>query len=255
MDASKLSEELIGRVRAMLDEVEAKTTEFVKSAEDEANELVTSADTKANGLVASAEDKANAMVTSADKQAKVVMVRAERTAKEAVASAEETAQEKIANAEKLAKERTTSAERLAKERIAIAEADAERIRSLAESESQARLARVREALSGLEGVVDNWNFGEDAAPSSETDSDLAEVSEIKQPAPARPDRDSTQGMRRFAGKHSHDSAAARVVAVKMAMEGTSRERISSHIDKNYEIESKDELLDDVMTRAPRAESG
>jgi len=254
MDATKLSEELIGRVRAMLDEVETKTTEFVRDAGDEANELTTSADEKANRLIASAEDKANGLVANAEKTAKVVMVRAERTARETVASAEETAQEKIANAEKLAKERTASAEELAKERIAMAEADAERIRSVAESESQARLARVREALSGLEGVVDDWNFAEDSASSSETDSD-SDSAEVKQFAPARPNRDSTQGMRRFAGKRSHDSAAARVVAMKMAMEGTSRERISSHIDKSYEIESTDELLDDVMTRAPRAESG
>ena len=36
--------------------------------------------------------------------------------------------------------------------------------------------------------------------------------------------------------------------MKMATDGNSRERISSHIDKNYEIESTDELLDEVMTR-------
>lgn len=46
-----------------------------------------------------------------------------------------------------------------------------------------------------------------------------------------------------------DVAAARLVAMKMALEGASRDEIASHLSDNYELSHPDKLLDDVLARA------
>lgn len=46
-----------------------------------------------------------------------------------------------------------------------------------------------------------------------------------------------------------DVAAARLVAMKMALEGASRNEIERHLEATYSISSTDKLLDDVLARA------
>ena len=46
-----------------------------------------------------------------------------------------------------------------------------------------------------------------------------------------------------------DVAAARLVAMKMALEGASRDEIAAHLSDNYELSHADKLLDDVLARA------
>lgn len=46
-----------------------------------------------------------------------------------------------------------------------------------------------------------------------------------------------------------DVAAARLVAMKMALEGASRDEIERHLETSYSISSTDRLLDDVLARA------
>lgn len=178
-------------------------------------------------------------------------------------------------AEEKAREIVATAEERAKELIANAEAEASKIRDGAENEAQDRLAKVREALANLEG-----SFG--GSPSSEIDPGPAEVPEpmppvepepspplepepqppaepepmppdpeIEPPAPAQPDRDSPQLTNGFSSDRSQDATAARIVAMKMALDGVPRDEISVHLDENYEIDSSNQLLDDVMTRAKR----
>jgi hypothetical protein len=183
----------------------------------------------------------------------------------------------LEEAEDKAREIVATAEEKAKELIANAEADAAKIRDRAEDEAQERLAKVREALSSLEGT-----FG--GSPTSEIDPGPAEVPEpmppvepepspplepepqppaepeplppdpeIEPPAPAEPDRESPQLANGFSSSNSrsHDSTAARIVAMKMALDGSSRDEIEAHIGEHYEIEGSDTLLNDVMTRAKR----
>ena len=178
-------------------------------------------------------------------------------------------------AEVKAREIVANAEEKAKELIANAEAEAAKIRQGAESEAQDRLAQIREALASLEGTVGS-------SPSSEIDPGPAEVPEpmppvepepspptepepqppaepepmppepeIEPPAPAQPDRESPVLANGFSNNRSSDSTAARIVAMKMALDGVSRDEISSHLDSNYEIENSDSFLDDVMARAKR----
>ena len=51
------------------------------------------------------------------------------------------------------------------------------------------------------------------------------------------------------GGGESDIAAARLVAMKMALEGASREEIGRHLDENYALAHPDKLLDDVLARA------
>jgi hypothetical protein len=39
--------------------------------------------------------------------------------------------------------------------------------------------------------------------------------------------------------------------MKMALDGVSRDEISTHLNENYDIEGSANLLEDVMTRAKR----
>jgi len=182
------------------------------------------------------------------------------------------------DAEEKAREIVSDADERAKDLIASAEADAEKIRARAESEAQERLTQVREALVNLEGAMGAQS------PKSEVDPGPAEVPEpmppvepepsppaepepmppvepepmppdpeIAPPAPAQPDRESPQmknGLYSGSGR-STDSTGARIVAMKMALDGSARDEISAHLDENYEIEDNEKLLDDVLARAKR----
>ena len=157
-------------------------------------------------------------------------------------------------AEEKAREIVANAEDRAKELIANAEAEATKIRERAETEAHERLAQVREALASLEGSIGG-------SPSSEVDPGPAEVPEpmppiepepsppaepepqppaepepmppdpeIEPPAPAEPDRGSPQLTNGFSSDRSHDATAARIVAMKMALDGSSRDEIGAHLD-------------------------
>ena len=180
-------------------------------------------------------------------------------------------------AEKKAREIVATAEDRAKELVADAEAEAERIRERADVEAQERLGQVREALASLESTLG-------ISPSAEIDPGPAEVPEpmppvepepsppvepepmppaepepmppgpeIEPPAPAEPDRESPQLTNGSVGSsaRSQDATAARIVAMKMALDGAERSEIAAHLEENYEIGDSEKLLEDVMTRAKR----
>lgn len=46
-----------------------------------------------------------------------------------------------------------------------------------------------------------------------------------------------------------DEAGARLVAMKMALDGTPREKVAAHLAEAYELSDSDDLLDDVFARA------
>lgn len=187
--------------------------------------------------------------------------------------------EALAEAERRAAEAVAEAQARAREIIAEAEGDAQRIRERAEAEAEERLAQVRDALAGLEGVLTRRD-----APASEVEPGPVPVPEptpqpvpepqpppvpeptppvepepmppepeIEPPAPAQPDRSppaaaSANGSQ---PEPSKDATAARIVATKMALDGASREEIAKHLERSYEIEGVDALLDDVLARAAK----
>lgn len=184
----------------------------------------------------------------------------------------------LAQAEERAREVIAEAEERARKLVADAEADAVRIRERAEVEAEQRLAKVRDALSGLEGA-----FGR--SPGAEVDPGPATVPEptpqpmpeptpprepepmppvepepmppgpeIEPPAPAQPDRQppASEPVALAAnGGHKGDEIGARIVATKMALDGSSRDEIAEHLTEHYEVSDPDKLLDFVMSRAKR----
>ena len=182
----------------------------------------------------------------------------------------------IATAEARAKEIVAEAEERAKKLIADAEAEAKRSRERAEGEADERLAKVREALSGLEGALGSKAEvppGPDPSPPVPTPPPTPEPTppaepeptppvepeplppepEIEPPPPAQPDREPPQISTANGSSHdrSADKTAARIVATKMALDGASRDEIASHLSANYDVDGADKLLDDVMARAKR----
>jgi outer membrane biosynthesis protein TonB len=185
----------------------------------------------------------------------------------------------LAQADARAKEIITDAEQRARRLVADAESEAQRIRERAEAEADERLAKVREALSGLEGALGGETKAEvephptpqpeptpqpvpEPTPPAEPEpmppvepEPMPPEPEIRPPAPAQPDRDAPAAEPAAAavngGAEKGDEIGARIVATKMALDGSSREEIAAHLAEHYEVANPDELLDFVMSRAKR----
>jgi outer membrane biosynthesis protein TonB len=181
----------------------------------------------------------------------------------------------LAQAEERAQGIVDDAEVRARGLIADAEAEAQRIRERAEAEADQRLAKVREALSGLEGALGGGGTaGEvdpgrpqvpeptpppipEPTPPAEPEpmppaepEPMPPTPEIQPPAPAQPDRESPAAAVN-GGSGKGDEIGARIVATKMALDGASRAEIAAHVAEHYEVAEPETLLDFVMSRAKR----
>jgi hypothetical protein len=179
-----------------------------------------------------------------------------------------------------------SAERRADEILDEAHEEATRIRERAESEARERLDEVRRALADLEGkigaggaepasapppppepasepeVADPAAEAEDAPPAIEeqpteegapsTDELIeqlksggtkSEGSSSKRKAPAR----STER----SGAGDSDAGAARLVAMKMALDGASRDEVDKHLADSYSVRNRKKLVDEVFAKASK----
>jgi outer membrane biosynthesis protein TonB len=184
----------------------------------------------------------------------------------------------LAQADARAQEIVGEAEQRARKLINEAESEAQRIRERAETEADERLARVREALSGLEGALGGGKAEVDPRPAPAPEPMPQPVPEPTPPAepepmpPAEPepmppepeiapppapvpDRDAPAAKPESAaingGAEKGDEIGARIVATKMALDGSSREEIAAHLAEHYEVAKPEELLDFVMERAKR----
>ncbi len=169
----------------------------------------------------------------------------------------------------------SEAEQKAAEIVRDAEADAKRIREQAEAQGRARLEEVREALDDLQGRIGSATKGSPAeaeidpgpvivpepeppavpepepppaepiVPPAEPEPEPAIVPE---PAPAPDEGDLPSAVN---GTRSGDDAAARLVAMNLALEGVSREQAKQRLAADYEIADLDSLVDEVYARAVR----
>jgi hypothetical protein len=146
------------------------------------------------------------------------------------------------------------AERKAAEIVERAEQEADGIRERAESEAREKLDRARRALAEL---VD------DEAPAAETPDPRPPMPTPQPPTP-RPDPAPTpepepappsaaDGAATVPATNSNggDDSAARLVAMKMALDGKGREEITSELDSRFGASDRSALLDDVLARAGR----
>ncbi len=164
------------------------------------------------------------------------------------------------------------AEAKAAEIVSQAEADAKRIREQAEVEAQERLAAARSAFEELQsklgiggevpggpvpvpdpsppGVPEPTPPPPDPAPSPEPAPEPAPPS-IPEPTPPPDEGTPPQIAAEPAanGAKSDDDAGARLVAMNMALDGSSRDEIVSHLDADYALDDAGGLADEILAIA------
>jgi outer membrane biosynthesis protein TonB len=176
------------------------------------------------------------------------------------------------------RELVANAEERAAAIVRDAEADAKRIREDAEADARERLAQVRSALEDLQGSLGAGGTEAEVTPGPVTVPEPAppstpeptpdpvpdpvpgpepvpEPTPEPAPEPAPPpdegDLPSPEPSEPAAtnGGRGSQTAAARLVAMKMALDGASREEIDAHLVANYQVSNREKLLDDVLARA------
>ena len=136
-----------------------------------------------------------------------------------------------------------AAQRRADEIVREAEAEAQRIRGEAEAEARQRLDQVRQALERLEA-----GLGAGSAPrkSSTEPAPEAAKSEASESEPEAREPEPVAIASNEA--NSDDGGAARLVAMKLALDGTSREEARRQLATDYDLADLDALLEDVYSR-------
>ena len=137
-----------------------------------------------------------------------------------------------------------SAQRRADEIVREAEAEAQRIRAEAEAEARERLDQVRQALERLEaGLVAG-------SASQKRTTEAREKPAKRPPQPSEPAADAPKPEAAPATSNAGDDAgAARLVAMKLALDGTSRDEARKQLAGDYHVDDLDSLLDDVYAKA------
>lgn len=146
------------------------------------------------------------------------------------------------------------AERKAAEIVERAEQDAARIRDRAESEAREKLDRARRALaepSGEDAPAAETPDPRPPMPTPEPPAPRPDPTPPTEPEPAPPSAADGPASVPAPGSNGGDDSAARLVAMKMALDGKGREEISSELDSRFGASDRDGLLDDVLARAGR----
>ena len=142
----------------------------------------------------------------------------------------------------------TEAEAKAEQIVRDAEVEAKRIRDEAEAEARERIERARRALSELAGETPTPDPEPTPEPEPEPQPQPAPApapAPDPAPAPEVPPQESSTG-----GANG-DDAAARLVAMKLAVDGKDREEIEAELSERFGLGDRSGLLDDVLARAGR----
>jgi len=184
----------------------------------------------------------------AGEQVKAIVEAAERGAQEIRESAQAEAREHVANV-------TSAADQL-RERIEQMERDmTQLIIDLREGAD-----RLRGDLDELQAGTDELSSARGAAPAAPTSAPPAPEPRAVEPAPEPPaasDPEAPAAAPESAGPEppaqsaprNGDSAAARIVALDMALSGTSREDTDRYLAANYDLPDRAALLDEVYAAA------
>ncbi len=192
-------------------------------------------------------------------------------AEELVRKAGETVRAVLDDAQRRAEEILSEAREQADRVRAEAEEAASRVRAEAEAQAQKRVEDVRSALDQLHGSLGGDRGSDGVAPESEVEPGPVTVPEPEPPAtpepmpepapepmpvptpepappPGETDRPAAAGGADAAERRS-DDAAARLVAMKLALDGTPREEAGMLLSSDYDVAELDALLDDVYAKA------
>jgi outer membrane biosynthesis protein TonB len=180
-------------------------------------------------------------------------------AEELIKQAAESMRAAIDAAQGRAEEIVSEAEEEAQRIRAEAEATAKRARTNAEAEAQRRLDEVRSALDALQGKLSG-------AAASEVDPGPVTVPEPEPPSTPEPSPEPTPEPTPEpvpepipppgeadppAPERQNGDAAARLVAMKLALEGASRDEARKQLAAEYDLPDLDALLDEVYSKAGR----
>jgi DivIVA domain-containing protein len=182
----------------------------------------------------------------AGEQVKAIVEAAERGAQEIRDAAQAEAREHVANV-------TAAADRL-RERIEQMERDVTQlVIDLREGAD-----RLRGDLDGLQAGTDALSTARAATPSAPAPSPtLPEPRAVAPPPEPRPEPEPAAAQEPAAAPDppathepkNGDSAAARIVALDMALSGTSREDTDRYLAENYDLADRAALLDEVYAAA------
>lgn len=150
-----------------------------------------------------------------------------------------------------------AAQRRADEIVREAEAEAQRIRGRAEAEARERLDQVRQALEQLEAGLGaksappKSQSAEPQPPPAEAASGDVSTEELVQRLKAGGEGANSEPQPPAAAPNetSSDDVGARLVAMKLALDGTSRAQAREQLAADYSIADLDSLLDDVYSKA------
>jgi outer membrane biosynthesis protein TonB len=167
-------------------------------------------------------------------------------ADELAGQAAEAVRRTVAEAEEKAAGIVREAEAAAKRIRDEVEAEAKRIRDEAESEARERIERARRALSELAGETPPPRPDPAPEPSPQPDPQPEPAPEpqpepVPDPVPPEPTAAGANG----------DDAAARLVAMKLAVDGKGRAEIEAELSQRFGPGDRSGLLDDVLARAGR----
>jgi outer membrane biosynthesis protein TonB len=160
------------------------------------------------------------------------------------------------------REALDDAERRAGEIVRAAEEEANRIRTRAEAEARNQLDDVRKAIDQLQGVFSReLDAKVEPGPVTVPEPEPAPVPEpepppVPEPEPQRvpepepPPDEATPP----SPEPPADAGAARLVALKLALDGAPREKVRERLAADYPLADVDSLLDDVYAKAGKSDS-
>jgi hypothetical protein len=167
------------------------------------------------------------------------------------------AEELAAQAAEAVRRTLAEAEAKAERIIGDAEAEAKRILDQAEAEARERIDSATKALEELRSkLADVRRAPTSAAPASEPAAS-APAAPKPEPAPepeplrAEPEVPTTAPTEPHPAAGNGDDAAARLVAMKLAVDGKGREEIEAELTERFGPGDRSGLLDDVLARAGR----
>jgi outer membrane biosynthesis protein TonB len=151
------------------------------------------------------------------------------------------------------REALDDAERRAGEIVRAAEEEANRIRTQAEAEARNQLDDVRKAIDQLQGVFSReLDTKVEPGPVTVPEPEPPPVPEPEPPLVPEPEPPPDEATPP-SPEPPADAGAARLVALKLALDGAPREQVRQRLAADYPLADVDSLLDDVYAKAGKSD--
>ena len=203
----------------------------------------------AESLATQAAERVREAIEAAEKRAEEIVVRAEQEAEQVRSRAETEARERVERAQEAVDRLLRQADEL---RNAVSSIGSEVV-----ADGGARSETPAPEIDPTPATVPEPEPAREPEPTPPTtpepeppDEPEPQPPEIPEPSPPSGDRPSTEQLieRLKAASPKPDEGAARLVAMKMALDGRPRDEVERHLAEHYELAESGSLLDDVYSR-------